>query len=123
VLEGGDAEAAAALAADVTAALSPGDPPLSLSCGAAALRPGARPADLFRAADAAQYAAKRSGPGRVVVAGAGDAAAPPAPDRRAHRDRTSAETRALAERLLAAIDGAPEGERAERLARALDAAT
>jgi hypothetical protein len=34
----------------------------------------------------------------------------------------SAETRALAERLLAVIDGAPASERAERLARALDAA-
>ena len=56
------------------------------------------------------------------MAGAGDAAPVPAVDRRAHRDRTSAETLALAERLLAAIDGAPEAERAERLARALDAA-
>jgi diguanylate cyclase (GGDEF)-like protein len=118
VLEGGDAPAVAALA-DAAGARLAG---LSLSCGAAALHPGARPADLFRAADAAQYAAKRGGRGRVVLAGAADTVAPPAADRRTHRDRTAAETRAFAERLLAELDGAPAAERAERLARALDAA-
>jgi hypothetical protein len=55
------------------------------------------------------------------VAGAEPAPTPAAGSgRRARRDRTSAETRALAERLLAAIDGAPEHERAERLAAALE---
>jgi diguanylate cyclase (GGDEF)-like protein len=122
VLEGGDAEDAAALAAAALVTLATGAPALSLSCGAAALRPGARPADLFRAADAAQYAAKRGGRGRVVLAGDEDSPAGAPIARRARRGRTSAETLALAERLLAAIEGAPEAERAERLARALDAA-
>ena len=124
VLEGGDAAAVAALARAAGATLAEGDEPFSLSCGAAALRRGARPADLFRAADAAQYAAKRQGPGRVVMAG--DEAVAPAPAteaRRTRRDRTDAETRALAARLLKAIDGAPEAERAKRLAIALRAQT
>ena len=64
------------------AALARGDAPLALSCGVAELRPGARPTDLFRAADAAQYIAKREGRGRVVVfadedAGRRSAARPP----------------------------------------------
>jgi hypothetical protein len=56
------------------------------------------------------------------VAGEQEPPAAPAAERRARRGRTSDETRALAEFLLAAIDGVPEAERAERLARALDAA-
>ena len=45
-------------------------PPVGVSCGVAMLRAGeGRPADLLRAADAAQYAAKRGGRGRVFVAG------------------------------------------------------
>jgi diguanylate cyclase (GGDEF)-like protein len=111
VLEHGDAEAVAALATAACAALAEGEEPISLSCGAAALRAGDKPADLFRAADAAQYAAKHDRPGLVAVA--------PAAGRRAHRVRTGDETRVLAGRLLAAIDGAPEHERAERLAAAL----
>jgi diguanylate cyclase (GGDEF)-like protein len=111
VLEGGDATAVAALATAACRALAAGDEPLSISCGAAELRPGDRPADLFRAADTAQYAAKRERPGVVAVA--------PVTGRRAHRDRTGDETRALAERLLAAIDAGPEHERAERLIAAL----
>jgi diguanylate cyclase (GGDEF)-like protein len=111
VLEDGDAAAVAALATAACAALAAGDEPISLSCGAAQRRPGDRPADLFRAADTAQYAAKRERRGVVAVA--------PIGGRRAHRDGTGDETRALAERLLAAIDGAPEHERAERLTAAL----
>ena len=122
VLEDGGAEAAGAIAAAAGAALGACEPPLSLSCGAAALRPGERPADLFRAADIAQYTAKRNGDGRVVVAGDGAPVVAAGDGRRARRDRTSAETRALAQRLLAAIDGAPEAERAERLAAALERA-
>jgi diguanylate cyclase (GGDEF)-like protein len=123
VLEGGDAAAAAAIAGAAGATLAALDDPLSLSCGAAALRPGARPADLFRAADAAQYAAKRQGPGRVAIAGEETVPAAPPGGRRARRDRTDVETRALAARLLAAIDGAPEAERVKRLTAALRAET
>lgn len=45
-----------------------GDPPLSLSFGAAAATPGIGPAELLRAADTAQYAAKRRGGGRLCSA-------------------------------------------------------
>ena len=122
VLEGHGIEAAAALAAEAGRSLAAGDDPLALSCGVAALRPGARPADLFRAADAAQYEAKRAGHGQVVVAERDAAEHSPANARRAARDRTPAETRALAERLLDLVAAAPEGERVERLTRALHAA-
>ena len=46
-----------------------GDPPVSLSFGAAAATPGIGPAELLRAADTAQYAAKRRGGGRLCTAG------------------------------------------------------
>ena len=121
LVEGGDAATAAAIGAAAVAALAGGDAPISFSCGAAALQPGARPADLFRAADAAQYTAKRAGRGRVVVAG--DAPAPaPSAARRARRDRPSDEELAFAARLLATLEATPEAERAERLARALERA-
>jgi len=117
----GDAADAALVAGVASAALLGGTTPLSLSCGAAALAPGARATDLFRAADAAQYAAKRSGRNRVVVADAVPGQVPGGA-RRVHRDRTRAETLALAERLLTVIDGTPPAERAAQLARALEQA-
>ena len=121
LVEDGDAATAAVIGAAAVAALASGDAPISFSCGAAALQPGERPADLFRAADAAQYTAKRSGRGRVVVAG--DAPAPaPAAVRRARRDRPSDERLAFAAQLLATLEATPEAERAERLARALERA-
>ena len=54
---------------------------------------------------------------------AGDDLPPAAPavDRRAHRDRSCGETRALAERLLAELAALPDAERAGHLARALTA--
>jgi diguanylate cyclase (GGDEF)-like protein len=120
LLVGAGVETVANIAAEAGHALAAGDEPLALSCGVAALRPGTDAAGLFRAADAAQYTAKREGRGRVVIA-EGDAPAPtPVPARRARRDRTSRETRALAESLIAAIDTAPPDERVERLVRALD---
>ena len=111
-----------------------GPPAVTLSSGAASLHSGARDAaDLFRAADAAQYAAKRAGRGTVFVA---DAAAETALGvrkalgRRALRDRHASElqrqlgvTTALLDEVLAA---SPVTERleavAEGLAQTLDAA-
>ena len=65
----------------------------TLSCGVASVGTGARrPADLLRAADAAQYTAKRGGGGRVRVAEPAGIGHPqprtdePAPDRRSLRD-------------------------------------
>ena len=119
VLEGHGIEAATALAADAGRVLAADDEPLALSCGVAGMRPGARPADLFRAADAAQYEAKREGRGRVVVAQGDAPGLPPAAGRRSSRERTASETRELAERLLDDIAAAPEGKQVERLAQAL----
>ena len=55
----------------------------------------------------------------MVFADDGSAAAPVA-GRRARRSRTPAETSALAERLLAAIEDGPAEEREARLASVLD---
>jgi diguanylate cyclase (GGDEF)-like protein len=119
VLEGHGSETAAKVAAAAGRELAAGEEPLALSCGVADLRPGARPADLFRVADSAQYAAKREGGGRVVVAAGAAPDVAPGRGRRSARDRTAGETHALAQRLLELIAAAPEAERVERLARAL----
>nr|MBA3820490.1 GGDEF domain-containing protein [Deltaproteobacteria bacterium] len=119
VLVGAGTATAVALATEAGRTLALGDAPLALSCGVAELRPGASPKDLFRAADAAQYVAKREGRGRVVVF-TDEPVAAPLPGRRARRDRTLAETATLAERLLVTIEDAPHAERAARLAQALD---
>jgi diguanylate cyclase (GGDEF)-like protein len=120
VLEGAGSASAVELATAAGRSLAQGDAPLALSCGVAELRTGESPKDLLRAADAAQYVAKREGRGRVVVATGEPPAVVPPGGRRARRDRTLAETNALAERLLAAIEDAPPAERGARLAHALD---
>jgi diguanylate cyclase (GGDEF)-like protein len=120
VLEGYHADTAATVVVAASRALEAGDDAIALSCGVAALRPGERAADLFRAADAAQYTAKHSGRDHVVVAGEGDDPAwSPSPGRRLRRDRTTAENRALADQLLGTLAELPAAERAERLAAAL----
>jgi diguanylate cyclase (GGDEF)-like protein len=86
-----------------------GGPPVSLSAGATSLsEAGPRPADLFRAADAAQYAAKRVGGGRVLVAEQGvpgpDASRPGA-GRRRLRDAHPDEPAPLIAAMLEALDG------------------
>jgi diguanylate cyclase (GGDEF)-like protein/putative nucleotidyltransferase with HDIG domain len=78
------------------------EPRLTLSCGIASIGGGARrPADLVRAADAAQYLAKRTGRGRAYVARPHDVIPQPsAGPRRALRDRDAAvQHRLLAEAL------------------------
>ncbi|HEV2812211.1 MAG TPA: sensor domain-containing diguanylate cyclase, partial [Solirubrobacteraceae bacterium] len=69
LLSGRSAEEARVLGETVLAQLAKGDgPPLTASCGVASLASGARRGgDLLRAADAAQYTAKRSGRNRVCV--------------------------------------------------------
>ena len=67
-----DVATARTLAEGVLADLREGSPPLTVSAGLASVGMGARrAADLLRAADAAQYTAKRTGRGRVYVAEGG----------------------------------------------------
>jgi diguanylate cyclase (GGDEF)-like protein len=111
LIEGHGAERARELALDAERRLDdPASPRrLTLSCGASELQhAGQRPADLFRAADAAQYVAKRAGRGRVYVAEAGavalaGAAAGPARGRRRLRD--AGPTAGLLEGVLELLDG------------------
>jgi len=76
VLPAVDVVSARALAERVLGELQLGSPPLSVSAGLASIGTGARRAvDLLRAADAAQYTAKRTGRSRVYVAEADPRAA------------------------------------------------
>jgi diguanylate cyclase (GGDEF)-like protein len=69
LLEGRELDAAEEVAqATLELLAASGDPPLSLSFGAAAATPGIGPAELLRTADTAQYAAKRRGGGRLCSA-------------------------------------------------------
>ncbi len=118
LLEGAAAGTLRAVAEAACSALAVHE--ITFSCGVATLQPGERPADAFRAADAAQYEAKRAGRGLVVLAGGGGcpsgrprpAAAPGATGRPTRRARSPP-------RCSATVDRAPEGERVERLAHAL----
>ena len=105
LLEGmgiGDGQRAAGQLRDRLAATSTAVAmPMTVSSGVAAMRLGPRrPADLFRLADAAQYQAKRSGPGRVCVAGREPGAVEP--EQRGRRSRREA-NRGPLEALL--VDG------------------
>ena len=104
------------------------DPPLGVSCGLAVLPGGrGRAADLLRAADAAQYAAKRAGRGRVFVSGlSGDDSVAhllhddARPHRRALRDTDGADVGRLLTETLAQLDGAmSSAEPPERLSAVL----
>ena len=98
-------------------ALSSRATPVGLSCGVTSLPAGAgRPADLLRAADAAQYAAKRAGRGRVYVADV-DGAVAPTPQRRGRRDADRVDLGGLIATTLAVLDGPRAGrDQGERLA-------
>ncbi|HUH06496.1 MAG TPA: sensor domain-containing diguanylate cyclase, partial [Egibacteraceae bacterium] len=89
LLPGQDAEQArtlAQMASDRLASLQPD--PITISCGVAAGRAGALlPDHLLRSADAAQYQAKQTRPGSVVVAGDGPGGHTTVPLRRTVRDR------------------------------------
>jgi hypothetical protein len=69
LLPGFDAVRARTLTEEAMIELSAGRPRVTLSCGIASVGGGARrPGDLVRAADAAQYTAKRTGRRRVYIA-------------------------------------------------------
>lgn len=73
LLEGIGVEDAQGFAHQVQALLAEADSAISISAGASSLAGAdASSTDLYRAADAAQYAAKRAGRGRVVVAGSSE---------------------------------------------------
>src|SRR5215218_2336682 len=115
LMEGHGADAARALARDASQRLAsaPGGP-YTFSCGVACLdEEHRRSADLFRAADAAQYAAKRVGGGKLFVAEPGiPTPAIPAPEawtRRRFRDAGPQEREALVRYLLDLLDGELRG--------------
>jgi diguanylate cyclase (GGDEF)-like protein len=84
--------------------------PVSISCGVAARSErAARPGELLRAADAAQYRAKHAGPEVAVAVAEQGAGAPEAPGKgRAFRNRSDSASRTLAAELLALVDEADD---------------
>ena len=94
-----------------------------MSCGVAARTDEvAKPAELLRAADAAQYQAKRAGPGvDVLVAGESvdDSAATAGRDRAFRADPDSQLARSLLE-MLDTMNGASAEERLARLRARLE---
>ena len=112
LMDGHGTAAARALARDASRRLvAAAAGRLTFSSGVACLGgENRRPSDLFRAADAAQYAAKRLGGGRVFVAEPGLSSPPagPPPDgslRRRFRDAGPHEREALAASVLEGLDG------------------
>ena len=132
LLEGHGVEAARALVRDAGQRLiAAPEGPLTLSCGVASLdEERTRAADLFRAADAAQYAAKRLGGGMLFVADSATPApgtsAPESWSRRRFRDAGPHERGALVRFLLdlldTELDGAGELARLEAVAAAFSEA-
>jgi diguanylate cyclase (GGDEF)-like protein len=129
--DGVDQEEVRRLAEAAIARLGGHRPPIGLSCGIASTGLEVqRPADLLRVADAALYAAKRSGRGRVCLADTDPNAAWRAAGRpgarRARRDGLDIDPGALLRQGLALLDGALGGaaplERLEGLATTFGAA-
>jgi diguanylate cyclase (GGDEF)-like protein len=88
-----------------------------ISCGVAGRTDGESPADLLRAADEAQYRAKRAGDYVDVVAAGDPTTEPPAPHARDRAYRASDPDAALARELLDMLDGMNGTSAEERLAR------
>src|SRR5215212_3853614 len=88
-----------------------------ISCGVAARTNGESPADLLRAADEAQYRAKRAGDYVDVVAAGDPTTEPPEPQGRDRAYRVSDPDAALARDLLDMLDGMNGASAEERLAR------
>jgi diguanylate cyclase (GGDEF)-like protein len=117
LLPSGSAEDARALALEAVRRLD-GEGGERISCGVASRTDQAsRPAELLRAADEAQYRAKRAGPGvDVVVAGEASEESEPTPGQdRAYR--ASDPDAALARELLDLLDNMNGSSAEERLAR------
>ncbi|HMS61288.1 MAG TPA: diguanylate cyclase [Solirubrobacteraceae bacterium] len=134
VLHRSDTDRGRDIAESILRRLRSSHPPVGVSCGVAMLRAGeGRPADLLRAADAAQYAAKRGGRGRVYVAGPGGAIeaatlAGGTPGRsRAIRDAPQLDLGRLIKEVLGVLDrplaGAPPAERLGGVLRRIGEAT
>jgi diguanylate cyclase (GGDEF)-like protein len=126
LLPRGDADAARGIAENAARRLGEDDVvPVRISCGVAARSERAnRPAELLRAADAAQYRAKHAGP--EVPAAVAEPDTPREPGRsgkdRAYRNRSDSASRNLAKELLAMVDeadGARPEDVLERLRRRL----
>jgi diguanylate cyclase (GGDEF)-like protein len=116
LLPSGTAEDARAVALDAVRRLDAAGGE-RISCGIAARTEElAAPAELLRAADQAQYRAKRGGNGPDVVV-AGDAAEPPATEGRERAYRASDPDAALARELLDLLDNLNGASAEERLAR------
>lgn len=124
VFPDGGAERGEATGARIRARLATDGRPcrVSVSCGVASLAMGARrPADLLRAADAAQYVAKRSGRDRTCLADPDPARGWRRPtERRARprRARRAVEIATLVDAATAALDG--RLARADELQRLLE---
>jgi diguanylate cyclase (GGDEF)-like protein len=134
VLNHSDATRGREIAESILRRLRSSHPPVGVSCGVAMLRAGeGRPADLLRAADAAQYAAKRGGRGRVYVAGpmgaveASDLAGIVPGRQRAMRDAPVLDLGRLLKETLGVLDGplagAPPAERLGGVLRRIGEAT
>jgi diguanylate cyclase (GGDEF)-like protein len=133
VLHRCDAQRAREVGESILRRLRSTHPPVGISCGVAMLHAGeGRPADLLRAADAAQYAAKRGGRGRVYVAGpSGDVDAADHGGQggrgRAMRDIQTLDLGRLLREALGVLDGplagAPPAERLGGVLRRIGEAT
>ena len=88
-----------------------------ISCGVAGRSNGETPADLLRAADEAQYRAKRAGDYVDVVAAGDPTTEPPEPHARDRAFRAGDNDTALARELLDMLDGMNGASAEERLAR------